>query len=184
MPVVTRSQSKNIKPEIALPQLIFHRPLHPLPLSTTLLVVNKIKALSNDSVNTIGSENKMKIALELYQIINHDLFNIVRIKGFSRWWQRFTCSVFNKILEFEREYQNGKWAEINDQLVQTFIQELNLAKEFIVRTIKNYDGPVWDDCVLKTKDKIVALESERPRRNIKRVNYREDSDYEFEDEEE
>lgn len=207
MPVVTRNQRKNViadaKPVIVKPQVSDYLYRENKRLS----FINKMKNLLAKCEQAIGKENKMICALEVYQTINRDVNKLLQDTGVPIWI-KFICSVFDKIIQFETDYRNGGWNEINEQLVEKFNQELSLAKKFVVNIIKNYNHEVWSELVSQCKDKITALEAQRPRRNIKRVNYtymdtiepeceddgitdiwadltlNEDPDYEFEEDEE
>lgn len=169
MPAVTRNQRKNVaaaKPVIVQPQ-VSHELCRELARDSFVI---KMKNLLAQCDQANGKENKMNIALEIYQTINSDMNKLLQNDGVSKW-VRFLCTVFDKIIEFETEYRNGGWLLVSEQLVEKFNQELNLAKKFLVNIIKNYEGIEYRELVSQSKDKIAALEGQRPRRNIKRVNY-------------
>lgn len=170
MPAVTRSQLKNVvaaaKPVIVQPQVSDELCRE---LARDSFVI-KMKKLLAQCEQANGKENKMNIALKIYQTINSHVNKFLQNDGVSKWI-KFLCTVFDKIIQFETEYRNGEWLLINEQLVEKFNQELNLAKKFVVNIIKNYEGIEYRELVSQSKDKIAALEGQRPRRNIKRVNY-------------
>jgi len=189
MPVITRNQRKNIKP-VAQP-------------SVAILFATKIKDLLVKCELEVGKENKMKVALEIFKLFNQELDKVIAAEGINKWI-KFVSTVFDKIVEFENECHSGAWFQIKENLVQTYLDELNKTKKYTINIIKNYNGISWSELISQTKAKISAL---RPRRNIKRVNYTgmdtiepecefdgitdiwadltiyEDSDYEFEEDE-
>ena len=172
MPVITRNQRKNIKP-VAQPLVaVFKHVEHPViilqqtPQPGTLFAT-KIKDLLAKCDLEVGKENKMKVALEIYKLFNQEFDKTIAAEGINKWI-RFVSTVFDKIIEFENEYHSGAWLQIEENLVQTFLDELNKTKKYTINLIKNYDGIYWSELISQTKVKIAAL---RPRRNIKRVNY-------------
>jgi hypothetical protein len=129
--------------------------------------VYKMQNLLDTYEQTIGRENKMKVVLEIYQTFNRVINKFIKNDNVSRW-VKYLYAMFNKSIEFEKNYQDDGWHEINEQLVENVIQELNLAKNFIVKIITNYNDDKWSDLALQIKNKFAE---QRPRRNIKRVNY-------------
>lgn len=114
-------------------------------------------------------ENKIKTALQIYNLINHNLNKVIKIEGIDRWIV-YVCTVFNKILEFEDQRNSGAWNKVDKILVENFVSELNKTKEFSLNIIKNYNG-LLSYMISQTKEKILELESRSSRRNIKRVDY-------------
>ena len=132
----------------------------------------KMKDLIAKVTQSRGKENKMRFALEVFQTINREINQFLQDEKMLSMWVKFLCTILDKIITFETEYRNGEWHLINEEVVETFNNELEQTKQFVIDIIKNYKNVENFDVVLKAKDKITALEAERPRRNIKRVNYR------------
>lgn len=140
------------------------------PISWIKLFCDRVKNLSEECEKTEGMENRMKIALQVYKAINEDLENLIKVEGKEKW-MKFVCSIFNKIVEFESDNRCGLWHKIDKNLVKTFLNELNKAKKITINIIKNYRGLSCLDIVSKIKEKIISLESQRPRRNVPRIDY-------------
>lgn len=155
---------------------------------------NQLRSILNDCEKANGKENKMRVILEFFQIVNLYLPN--HIKYNKNIWIKFICKTVDKIMEFETEYRNGAWNKIDKKLVETFMEEINQAKKYIFNFIINYDvNSSNDNLILQTKANIenwikaevsqkppeisqvsqrppeVSQVSQRPRRNIPRVNY-------------
>ena len=162
MPAITRNQRNITTKQTGVPIS--------QPISWIKLFCDRVKNLSVECEKTAGIENRMKIALQIYKAINEDLENLIKVEGKEKW-MKFVCSIFNKIVEFESDNRCGLWHKIDKNLVKTFLNELNKAKKFTINIIKNYHGLGCIDVVSKIKEKIISLESQRPRRNIPRVDY-------------
>lgn len=165
MPVITRNQrntSNIVTKQTGIP---ISQPIH-----LSQLFCYEIKELLVECEKTEGKENRMKIALQIYKAINQDLKKYIKVEGKEKWMQ-LVCKIFDKIVEFENEYRCGLWHEIDKNLIKTFLNELNKAKNFTINIIKNYRGLGCIDIVSKTKEKIASYESQRPRRNIPRIDY-------------
>ena len=169
--------------------------------------IEKTRSLLVDCRNESSKEKRIIIGLEIYKIINRDLDEIILAEGVKKWI-KFVCVVADKIYDLVTQYRIGEFQEIDKKLVETFMDEINRAKIFTLNIIKNYNQAAWSDMVLKTKERFADFEYERPRRNIKQVDYtgmdtiepenefdgitniwydttiREDPDYEYEDEDE
>ena len=147
MPVLTRNQRKNI--------------------------VNgkKVKFISNTS-NLValcdaaqGKENKMRIALLVYQNINRDLPGL--IEKYSReFWIKFAATVFNKTTEFLDDAKQGNWINLDKSLVEEFNTELHKTRTFVVPLIKNISGFSKEYCIIKAKEDIAKLEKLTPRSHV------------------
>jgi hypothetical protein len=175
MPAITRNQRKNV---IAAKPAVIPVSQSPALQNFNNCVCgsfhNKIKGLLLKCEMEVSKENKMKVALEIYKLINKELYELIKNDAGVAIWIKFLCIVFDKIIYFEKEYHTGSWNEIDKKLVETFQNELGKAKIFVVNTIKNYNSGILTDVVVKTKEKIASLECQRPqrpRRNIPRVDY-------------
>jgi len=184
MPVITRNQSKNIT---------FENQFY-----------TEIKSLLQRCDFAVGLENRMLVCLEIFEKIDKDLLQICN-KSQNKSWNKFACAIFDKINEFNHEYSSGRWLEIDDNLLDMFIEQLCKSKKIVSEIIINCS--VEDDMIIRIKNEIIQLDGMRPRRNIPRVNYtgmdtiepksefdkttniwadlsiKEDPDYEFEEDE-
>jgi len=146
MPVLTRSQVKNIANDVKVENDM------------------KVKFISNtnnlikmcDAVQ--GKENKMRIALLVYQNINRDL--PVLIEKYSReFWIKFAATVFNKTTEFLDDAKQGNWVNLDKSLVEEFNTELHKTRNFIMPLIKNISGvSKFEYCIIKAKEDIAQME--------------------------
>ena len=199
MPIITRNQRNNLA-NVTQPSML---QLANNDRTIMTLFIDKIKTLLANCEREVFKENRMIVALEIYKSINKDLDKIILAEGIKKWI-KFVCIIADKIDEFDSDYRIGKWDDIDKKLVETFMDEINRAKIYTLNIIKNYTEDEWSNIVLKTKEKFAAFESQRPRRNIKRVDYtgmdsiepeceftdiwfdttiEEDPDYEFEEDE-
>jgi hypothetical protein len=187
MPVNTRSQCKNsdniqVKKDF---------------------IVN-ISKLVDETDRAKGEDNKMKVALDFYKLINKDLNKLVQIFSMDKLI-KFIRTVYYKTIQFETDYQVGRWNKIDKKLLNNYVIEFTKTKKYLIHLIKSYHGDNWElkaatendiyhakrdllrakEEKLRTFEKLRTLEqqikdvsppvaalSERPRRNIKRVNYR------------
>ena len=207
MPVITRNQRNNVsvvKPTVATVTQPSMLQLANNDRTISTLFIDKIKTLLANCEREVFKENRMIVALEIYKSINKDLDKIILAEGVKKWI-KFVCIIADKIDEFDSDYRIGEWDNIDKKLVETFIDEINRAKIYTLNIIKNYSEDALSDIVLKTKERFAAFESQRPRRNIKRVDYtgmdsiepeceftdiwfdttiKEDPDYEFDEDDE
>jgi len=197
MPVITRSQANNVA-NVTQPSMVKVSNKVTIPKA---LFVNRIKNLLEDNRLEINMEKRMIISLKIYKLINRYLNELILAEGITKWF-RFTCTIVNKCYDFISQYRDGQWEKIDKKLVETFMYEINRAKIYAVNIILKYNENESSDIVFKTKQRIAAFESLRPRRNIKLVDYtgmdciapegeeefwsdttiEEDPDYEFEEE--
>ena len=149
MPVITRSQYKNI---ITFENKFF----------------NKIKLLLDQWNLTLSREKQMQVALELFKLVNKDLSQICA-QSQNKSWKKFACTIIDKIKQFNHEYSSGKWKEIDENLVYKFIEELCKARKITLEIIVNYS--VEDKNFITAKNELIYSVRIRPRRIIPRVNY-------------
>jgi hypothetical protein len=142
MPVLTRSQHKNIAN------------------------VMKKKFVSNTN-NLIkmcdsaqGKENKMRIALLVYQNINRDLPGLIEKNPVM--WINFVATVFNKTTEFLDDAKQGNWINLDKSLVEEFKTEIHKSREFTASFVKanSVVSPKQHICVFRAIEEIM-----RPRRS-------------------
>ena len=164
MPIITRNQFKNtVAAKALVPSTI-------LGLSEKLFCA-ETKVLLARCDSAYGKENKMRVALEIFEKVNKELPEIIASQNQNNLWINFVCCVFNKINQLNDEYNSGDWHEIDKKLLDKFLGELSKAKEFTSEIIRNYNGPYNTDIMIKAKNEHERLSKIRPRRNIKRVNY-------------
>lgn len=202
MPAITRNQRKNV---VAAKPAIVSVPTITTSAGKTVFVT-EMKDLLFQCESSVGKENKMNVALKIYEKLNKNLSNRIAEDGLDNWI-RFIASVYSKTSEFIRDRDMGSYFEIDKNLVENFFSYVFQVRNFTSNIIKNYGGYVWDNSIMQAKEEIARLESGRPRRNIPRVNYTgmdaiepecehdgitdiwadltlsEDSDYEFEEDE-
>ena len=199
MQVITRNQRKNVNTKSVVDII--------LPVSTEQRFCAETKVLLARCELAPGKENKMRVALEIFEKINKELPQIIASQNLNNSLINLVCSIFNKINEFNHEYLLGDWNEIDKKLTDKFIQELCKAEKFTLEIIRNYNGSDIKYNIIKAKNLVERLDKMRPRRNIPRVDYtgmdsiepesefdgitdiwadltiQEDSDYEFEEDE-
>lgn len=197
MPAVTRNQHKNIvaaKPVIVpVPTITAHK--------YNILFVSEMKDLLLKCESCEDNQNKMIIALKIYEKINKELSNRIAEDGLDTWIN-YIATVYQKTSEFIREMNSGAYFVIDKNIVENFFSYVFQVRDFTSNIIKNYCGNVSDHSITRAKEEITRLDSRRPRRNIPRVNYTgmdtiepesefhgndltlsEDPDYEFEEDE-
>ena len=159
MPVITRSQYKKLvstKQDIVPSDLSFK---------------TDCQVLMGRLQSTIGKENKMRVALEIFEKVNKELPQLISTRSQETSWIKFSAVIFNKINQFNDEYSSGEWQEIDENLVDKFIEELCKARKIVLEIIENYMGPCFSDHIIKAKDEIERLLRVGLLRRITRVNY-------------
>jgi hypothetical protein len=151
MPVITRSQSK--KNEMK---------------DNFVLSLNKLMLLCSTAK---GKENKMRVCLEVFQIVNNNLPELVK-KNKGDVWIRLAATMFNKTTEMNEDERQGGWVYVDKTLSKKFKTELLKCREFTGSYVKANSvlSPKQDICVFRAVEEIQKMEkSSRPRRNIARV---------------
>lgn len=166
MPAITRNQHKNI---VAAKPVIVPVPTFTANTSKTLFV-SQMKDLLFKCESSVGKENKMKVALKIYEKLNKDLSNRIAEDGLDSWI-KFIATVYSKTIDFIRERDSGDYFIIDKNIVENFFSYVFQVRNFTSNIIKNYCGNVSDHSITRAKEEITRLESGRPRRNIPRVNY-------------
>lgn len=166
MPAVTRNQHKNL---IADKPVIVPVPTFTAHTSKTLFV-SQIKDLLYECASSEGKQNKMAVALKIYEKLNKDLSNRIAEDGLDSWI-KFIAAVYAKTSDFIREMDRGDYFVIDKNIVENFFSCVFAVRNFTSNIIKNYCGNVSEHSIKRAKEEITRLESRRPRRNIPRVNY-------------
>ena len=153
MPVTTRSQSKNNEMK-----------------DNFVLNVNRLLLLCPAAK---GKENKMRVCLEVFQIVNNNLPELIK-KNKGDVWIRFAATMFNKTTEMLEDERQGGWVYVDKTLSKKFKTELLKCREFTSSFVKA--NPVLSQnqhiCVFRAEEEIKKMEKLRPRRSVMRVDYR------------
>lgn len=166
MPAVTRNQRKNV---VATKPATISVPTFTTSTGKTLFVT-EMKELLFQCQSSVGKENKMNVALKIYEKINKNLSNRIAEDGLDSWI-RFIANVYEKTSQFIFEMDRGDYFVIDKNIVENFFSYVFQVRNFTSNIIKNYCGNVSDHSITRAKEEITRLESGRPRRNIPRVNY-------------
>ena len=161
MPVVTKNQTKNavVAKQSTASVIISAR---------GLAFISEMKELLLKPVK--GNENKMLHILEVYEKLHNNLSRLIAVDGLDSWI-KFVATVYLKTSEYIRDRDLGYYFAIDKNIVEKFLGQVFLVRNFTSNIIKNYSGYVLDDNITIAKEEIARLESGRPRRNIPRVNY-------------
>jgi hypothetical protein len=150
MPVITRSQSK--KNCVNAAKHTFISDVHKLLCACSVAE---------------GKENKMRVALEIFEYINQKLPEVVKRDG-NESWGNFAAAVFNKTTEMLDDAFQGNWFYVDKTLAKQFSAELHKSRDITTCLIKNNPRSSSNPQVMEA----AKLENTRPRRNIARVDYR------------
>jgi polyhydroxyalkanoate synthesis regulator phasin len=126
MPVNTRAQVKNSENSHQL---------------TSDFILN-IRKLVEDTVRAKGEDNKMRVALEFYKLINKDLNKFVQSTSINKLIN-FIRTVYYKTIQFETDYNLGRWNKIDKKLLHNYVIEFTKTKKYLIRLIKIYHGDNW-----------------------------------------
>lgn len=184
MPAVTRSQRKNSVTNVP----IVNRASDVVPIRNCVkltitipspmmdakaLFVSEMKELLKLCEVVEGKENKMKIAMKIYELNNNKLPQLISCNGLDTWII-FMATAYNKTTEFYKECEMGNYAQLDKNLVEKFLHNLEIYRKMTTDIIKNYNGIKSHPHLNEAKAEIlrdVSTPSTRPRRNIRRVNY-------------
>ena len=156
MPVVTRSQNK-----FAVPQTQNNAELQ--------LFLNHLKTLMVECQLFLGKENKMKVVLQILELVYSELPRRIAVEGLDMWIIFITC-VYSKTTQFIAEMDHGIYFEIDKNILANFSRFVHKTRNFTSDIIKNYCGlRSCDIRFLRAKEEISS--ARRPLRNIPRVNY-------------
>lgn len=171
MPVITRSQSKQIAASEVQPVITQNQNKdadYREMQSSFVSTVNKLLLLCSSAE---GKENKMRVCLEVFQIVNRCLPKLVEDKK-SDVFLRFAATVFNKTTEMLEDEEHGGWAWVDKDLTKKFKTELLKSREFTASFIKSSWEKAPRECIRRAVEEIQKMEKSRPRRSVTRVDYR------------
>lgn len=130
--------------------------------------IRKCKQLLSDCQKAFGKENKAKICIKLYDIINNELPELFEKDKYE--WIHFVASTYNKILDIERELNESNFI-ISVDILDTLSTKLFQAKNFTSEMLKKHSDLRIHPQIEKAMKNLKKTEPTRPRRNIKRVDY-------------
>jgi hypothetical protein len=171
MPVITRSQSKKavaseVQPVITQNQ---NKDADYIEMEHSFVTtVNRLLLLCSSAE---GKENKMRVCLEVFQIVNRCLPKLVEDKK-RDVYLRFAATVFNKTTEMLEDEEHGGWAWVDKALTKEFKTELLKSREFTASFIKSSWEKAPRECIRRARAEISRMEKSRPRRAVTRVDYR------------
>ena len=157
MPVLTRSQNKDAD----------YREMEHSFVTT----VNRLLLLCSAAK---GKENKMRVFLEVFQIVNNNLPELLK-KNKRDVWIRFAATMFNKTTEVLEDERQGGWVYVDKTLSKKFKTELLKCREFTASFVKAnsvLSPNQHNTCVFKALEEIQKMEKSRPCRAVTRVDYR------------
>lgn len=168
MPVITRSQSKKVaasESQAKIQKDADYKEMRDSFVST----VNRLLLLCSSAE---GKENKMRVCLEVFQIVNRCLPKLVEDKK-GDVFVRFAATIFNKTTEMLEDEGSGGWAWVDKALTKEFKTELLKSREFTSSFIKASWEKAPHECIRRARAEISRMEkSSRPRRAVTRVDYR------------
>ena len=181
MPVTTRSQSKNLVmtpkelKESNQPKESIKLVITPKPPSKEAIeyqrrkseFVYNMKQLLAQTDITRGKENKMKVALNMYRMINEEFPYL--FKQDKKLWIKFAATLYLKAIEFENLLRNGDYLSVDKKIVDNFFKEVEHSKQYTIEIIKKYSH--LNENHEQVKLALKNMETTRPRRLIPRVNY-------------
>jgi hypothetical protein len=175
MPVITRSQSKKavaseVQPVITRTQVI-NLNTDAVYIEMRDSFVSTVNRLLQLCSSAEGKENKMRVALEVFQIVNRCLPKLVEDKK-GDVFIRFAATIFNKTTEMLEDEEQCGWAGIDKALVKKFKTELLKSREFTGSFVKASSVSSPHECVTRARAEIAKMEKSRPRRAVMRVDYR------------
>ena len=145
MPVLTRSQVKNINNDMKVEFI-----------SNTNNLINICHA-------TKGKENKMRIALEIFQSINKYLSELIGETSVKMCYLAFIATTFNKTTEILDDAKQGNWFNLDKRLVKQFNTELHKSRTLAMSIIKNNSAlcscPHHSIPIIKAKEDIAKMEN-------------------------
>lgn len=127
----------------------------------------------NDLLNKIHQEKtslgKIPIAIEVFELTRNNMYLLV--KDIQRW-HKFIITVFNKCVEFEKEYREGKWLQFDKELVDKLVEGIYKTKDMTMNIMKVRSDEGYSNYVPYFRETIQLAEATRPyRRSAPRVNY-------------
>jgi len=173
MPVITRSQSKQIAASEVQPVITrnLNKDADYIEMEHSFVsTVNRLLLLCSSAE---GKENKMRVVLEVFQIVNRCLPKLVEYKK-RDVFLRFAATVFNKTTEMLEDEERGGWAWVDKALAKKFKTELLKSREFTGSYVKANSllSPNQHTCVFRAEEDIQKMKKSRHWRAIMRVEYR------------
>ena len=171
MPVVTRSQSKNVVAANPKPATISARDSGIPSHMEKELFVNQVSHLLHQCASSEGKENRVNAALKVFEKVDRDLPDRIAVEGLDHWI-KFILLVYLKVTQFISDMELGIYKEIDKNILANFFRRIFQTRNFTSDIIKNYGGMILlvSSDLRKAKEEIIKS-SGRPRRNILRVNY-------------
>lgn len=170
MPVITRSQSRNIvnnnqneviKEIKKYTEMTDADDLEQIKkLEEVIIKTNCLKELTLLMKNVPaaeGRENKLKELLKLFKKINSDLFILFKLKDYGI--ARLVSTIIDKIDIFKKSYYTQMcWADVADNMLKHNVMfELDVCLKKMSHFIYPYDGYVDEVSILELKTKIGAI---------------------------
>lgn len=143
--------------------------------------VSDIRVLLTACEKANGKENRLKICIEIYKLINKKFPELIeKYHYYKKSYIKFAITAYNKAIEFELEYQNKLWDDyVCPDLIKQFMDILYLSLDILSEYLIDYNKNNIDnnEQLIKTLDIIKKRKLEqaklsgRPKRNIKKVSY-------------
>lgn len=189
MPVITRNQIKKMtaaKPVLQPVIVVTRVEQTPLTISSfwhsddEAEFVRDIKRLLADCELASGKTAKMQVSLQIYNRVNDKLENLLQDN--SPKWLKFAATVYNKTSEFEVQFYEKIYNEVDVKLVETFRKTYQKARQFLSKYFKNLratrpglinltESPYVELFKNIDEEDFKAAQCSRPRRNIPVVDY-------------
>ena len=141
MPVVTRSQSKNVVAANLKPATISARDSGIPSHMEKELFTNQVAHLLKQCASATGEENRMNIALKVFEKIDRELPRRIAVEGLDHWIQ-FILFVYLKVTQFISDMELGIYKEIDKNILANFSRRIFLTRNFTSDIIKNYGGMI------------------------------------------
>ena len=167
MPSITRSQSKVQYTTVIRPTNV--EGMNCDLQKRELEFIAKTKTLINQFQQYTELIDKIKLLTEIYSTINENFPCLYENNKFK--WIRFVAASFNKILQFEEEIKNQPHYKFDEESLENFNRELSKTKEYTFQILNGDTSFTGFESVQTAKKNIKEMMFQRPKRNIKRVNY-------------
>jgi len=167
MPAITRSQRKTMQSvQVSNPDVNVNANYE---IKKEQFII-KCKELITDCQKIIGNQNKAKVCIQVYDLINNELSELFQHDKYT--WLPFIASTFNKIMDLQKEIDKYH-DKISFKLRTTLYIKLFQAKKITLEILKQHsDLRIHPQIDIAVKN-IKKMEAARPRRNIQRINYAE-----------
>jgi len=186
MPAVTRSQSKNIQKVVSdnVPQVNLLKdvvPIHkcavpkvnPLPYQhvvtdeCTCLIMRLKLLLASMNEPNFDKQTKIITTTGIYSLLNSEMMKHEKLYKSNK----FVLTVFNQSFELEKQLNDINLSEgVDLKIIENLRTELIKIRPTLKALIeKMEDNPIWQYQLVVAR--IHMNKIQRPRRNVKRVNY-------------